>query len=361
MKYYAGLDVAMKETFLCILDETGKRVFESKAPTEPQPIYDELVKSGVPLEKVGLETGSLSNYLTKGLQKLGLEAICIDARKMAAILSVTVNKNDKNDARGIADAMRCNHYKSVNIREDANASLKILIKSRTTLVQTRTTLKNTVRGLLKVYGIRLGDVSHQKFSEKVREHTTVSDHAKIGIKSLLKSYETTHEEIVRVEKTLHKIAKEDEEIRRLMTTPGVGAIVALSYRADMGDPARFEDSQNVGAYYGMTPRQYSSGETVRQGRISKCGAQDVRYLLTEAAIVLLTRSKAWSPLKAWGLKIQKKHGFKKAAVAVGRKLSVILHRMLVTGESFKFSKAELSSALQLESQKGGNTNNSKMS
>lgn len=338
MKYYAGLDVAMKETFICVLDEEGKRVFESKAPTDPQPIYDELAKSGVLLEKIGLETGSLSSYLTKGLQDLGMNAICIDARKMAAILAVTVNKTDKNDARGIADAMRCNHYKSVNIRDDDDGSLKILIKSRTTLVQNRMTLKNTIRGFLKAYGIRLGEVSHQKFSEKVRELTDISDNAKLGIESLLKSYETIHEEIKQIEKALHKIAKEDEIVQCLMTTPGVGAIVALSYKADMGDPTRFENSQSVGAYYGMTPRQYSSGETIKQGRISRCGATDIRYLLTEAAIVLLTRSKAWSPLKAWGLKIQKKHGFKKAAVAVGRKLSIIMHRMLVTGESFRFSR-----------------------
>jgi len=127
MKYYAGLDVAMKETFICILSEEGERIFESKAPTDPQPIYDELVKSGVELEKVGLESGSLSNYLTKGLQDLGVKAMCIDARKMAAILSVTINKTDKNDARGIADAMRCNHYKLVNLRDNDNGSTGVLL------------------------------------------------------------------------------------------------------------------------------------------------------------------------------------------------------------------------------------------
>lgn len=344
MKYYAGLDVAMKETFMCILDENGKRVFESKSATDPQPIYEELKKSGVELEKVGLETGSLSNYLTKGLQKLGLPAVCIDARKMAAILSVTVNKTDKNDARGIADAMRCNHYKAANIREEEDTSLKALIKSRTTLVQSRMTFKNTIRGLLKTYGHRLGEVSHQKFASKVRELENIPEHVFSGIQALLKSYETIHEEIIKIEKQLNKIAKESEEIKRLMTVPGVGVILSLSYKADMGDPTRFENSHNVGAYYGMTPRQYSSGETVKQGRISRCGATDVRYLLTEAAVVLLTRTKTWSSLKAWGLKIQKKHGFKKAAVAVGRKLSIIMHRMMVTGESFKYGKHDAKAA-----------------
>jgi transposase len=345
MKYYAGLDVAMKETFICILSEEGERIYESKAPTDPQPIYDELVKSGVELEKVGLESGSLSNYLTKGLQDLGVKAMCIDARKMAAILSVTINKTDKNDARGIADAMRCNHYKLVNLRDNDNGSTGVLLKSRATLVDSRRTLKNTIRGFLKAYGIRLGAVSNQQFPKTVRDASVeVLSHAKLGMESLLKSYEAMHSEIKKIEKSLNEICKYDEDAKLLMTVPGVGMIVALTYKADMGDPSRFQKSESVGAYYGMTPRQYSSGESVRQGSISRCGSKDVRYLLTESGIVLLTRCKTWSPLRAWGLKLMKKYGLKKAAVAVGRKLSIIMHRMLVTGEVFKYSKADVKAA-----------------
>lgn len=150
MKYYAGLDVAMKETFICIVNEEGERVFESKATTDPFPLYEELSKSGYELEKIGLETGSLSLYLTNGLQELGMNAICIDARKMAAILSVTVNKTDKNDARGIAEAMRCNHYKPIHLQNSQSASLGILLKSRSTLVENRIMLKNTIRESLKL-------------------------------------------------------------------------------------------------------------------------------------------------------------------------------------------------------------------
>ena len=338
MRYYAGLDVSIKATNICVLNEEGKRIFESKASTDPLAIYEELSKSGVELEKVGLETGNLSKYLTKGLQELGVKAICIDARKMAAILSVTVNKTDKNDSRGIADAMRCNHYKAVNIRGDADDSIGIFLSSRSTLVKSRGTFKNTVRGLLKTYGICLGEVSNEKFSETVRASlSSVLSEAKCGIESLLRSYEAMHEEIKKLEKALNQLCKQDEDVKRLMTVPGVGMVVAMTYKTDMGDPTRFEKSESVGAYYGMTPRQYSSGETVKLGRVSRCGSKEVRTLLTEAGIVLLTRTKTWSSLKVWGLKIQKKHGFKKAAMAVGRKLGVIMHRMLITGESFKYS------------------------
>lgn len=338
MKYYAGLDIAMKETFMCIVDEEGERVFESKAPTDPHPIYEELSKSGFKLEKVGLEAGSISGYLTKGLQELGIKAICIDARKMAAILSVTINKTDKNDARGIADAMRTNHYKSVNIRDINNDSIGILLRSRSTLVEIQRTLKNTVRGFLKTYGIRLRGVKSANFSKVVREaYEDIPGEAKLGIESLLKSYEEMLEKVKKIEKSLSKVCKGDEKVKCLMTIPGVGMIVAMTYRASMGDPTRFKKSEAVGAYYGMTPRQYSSGETVRLGGISRCGSKEVRTLLTEAATSLLTRVKSWSSLKAWGLKVQKRHGFKKAVLAVGRKLAVIMHRMLMTGESFRFS------------------------
>ena len=161
-----------------------------------------------------------------------------------------------------------------------------------------------------------------------------------GIEGLLQSYKTVSKEIEKMEESLKKICKQDKEAQLLMTVPGVGMIVALTFKADIGDPTRFKKSESVGAYYGMTPRQYSSGETVRMGGISRCGAKEVRTLLTEAAITLLTRSKSWSSLKVWGLKLMRKYGLKKAAMAVGRKLSVILHRILMTGESFKYGKAE---------------------
>lgn len=338
MKYYAGLDVAMKETFMCVVDEEGKRVFESKASTDPQAICDELSKGGVRLEKIGLEAGNLSKFLTKGLQDLGLNAICIDARKMAAILSVTINKTDKNDARGIADAMRCNHYKAVNLRNCEDNAIGIFLNSRTTLVESRGRLKNTVRGFLKTYGLRLGEVSHDKFSKTVYEVLSGLPAETIcGIEGLLKSYDLMNEQIKKMDKKLNELCKKDEEVQRLMTIPGVGMVVAMTYKSDIGDPTRFEKSASVGAYYGMTPRQYSSGETIKMGRASKCGSKDVRTLLTEAATVMLTRSKTWSSLKVWGLKIMKKHGLKKAAMAVGRKLAVIMHRMLLTGENFRFS------------------------
>ena len=336
MRYYTGLDVAMKDTFICIVDEDGNKVYETKASSTPAAIFESLEKSGFKSEKVGLESGSLTRFLTKGLQTLGVPALCIDSRKMSAILSVTINKTDKNDARGIADAIRCNHYKEIYVKSDEDASVEILLKSRKTLVHLTGILKNTIRGFLKTYGVLLGDLQAKNFAEKVREKfQDIPQEAGDGIESLLKAFETNSSEIDSIDQKIKILTAENKHVKLLMTVPGVGPVIASYFVFSLGEADRFKKSQSVGAYFGMTPRQYSSGETVSMGQISKCGDADMRRLLTNAAMILLTRVKSWSPLKAWGIKIVKKHGLKKAFMAVGRKLAVIMHRMLMTGEVFR--------------------------
>jgi transposase len=340
MKYYSGLDVAMKDTFICIVDEEGNKVYETKASSTPAAIFKSLEISGFQIEKVGIETGSLTRFLIKGLKNLGVPAICIDSRKMSAILSVTINKTDKNDARGIADAIRCNHFKEIYVKSDEDASVEILLKSRKTLVHLSGILKNAIRGFLKTYGVLLGDLQPKNFSEKVREKfQNIPQEAGDGIESLLKSFETNSSEIDIIDQKIKILTAKNKQVKLLMTVPGVGPIIAANFVFSLGEADRFKKSQSVGAYFGMTPRQYSSGETVSMGRISKCGDADMRRLLTNAAMVLMTKTKSWCPLKAWGIKISKKHGSKKAFMAVGRKLAVIMHRMLITGEVFRYTTA----------------------
>jgi len=339
MEYYAGLDVSMKETFICVVDENGKIVYENQELSDVKSLAKHLRSTGFKLAKIGLESGSLSHWLTTGLRKEGLEAICIDARKMAAILSVHVNKTDKNDARGIADAMRCNYYKTVQIKGWDSIAVWSVLKTRKRLIEQRVQLTNSIRGMLKAYGIRLGSVTIEKFTTRVYEVIIeLPDIVKDSISSLLSCVTHLIKEIEGLDKILNAQAAADEEIKLLMTAPGVGKLTAIAYRCALDDPTRFKDPYDVGAYFGLTPRQYSSGETTVQGRISKCGNQEVRTLLIEAACVLLTRSKKWSTLKAWGLKIAKKKGHKKAMVAVARKLSIILYKMLVSKSEFRYTK-----------------------
>lgn len=335
MKHYVGLDVSMKETYICIEDESGKVVYQGSEDTDPERIAEVLKQVQLPIERVGIESGSISHWLVENLRQLEIPAICIDARKMATILSVQVNKTDKNDARGIAQAMRCGLYREVTQKSQHAIEVGTLMGCRKLLVEQKVQTSNAIRGFLKTYGIRLGTTSDVNFANKVREK--LSDEclmAKKSLETLLRTYGSICEELRILTKQVNELAKGNETARRLMTIPGVGSITAMGYMAEIDDPLRFRNGRAVGAYLGMTPIQYSSGETKRQGRISKCGSAEVRCLLMEAATVLLTKSKAWSKLKAWGLKIQRKHGFKKSAMAVGRKLAVIMYRMWIDKTDF---------------------------
>jgi len=339
MKHYVGLDVSMKKTSVCIVNEQGKIVHESDVKTDPHLLADMIEKTGLKIELVGFESGSLSHYLIQGFKERAVPAVCIDARKMSVILSVRINKTDKNDARGIADALRTGTFTRVHDKPHDAVNRSAVLTMRRAMVDHRTQIKNHVRGILKTYGIRLGSVGPTKFSEQVKSHIDHLDglvyrtiEAELGI------FDALHQKIVEIDQELLKIARQDKKVHLLMTVPGIGEITALTYQAEIFDPTRFTDSRKVGAYLGMTPTQYSSGETQKQGRASKCGNKELRSLLNEAALVVLTRSKKWSKLKAWGLRLMRKKGVKKACMAVGRKLAVIMHRMLLTEKPFIYGE-----------------------
>lgn len=214
-----------------------------------------------------------------------------------------------------------------------------VLKARRTLLSQRTHMANSIRGLLKPYGIRLGAATRSNFSAKVRLIVEGLDPlVLISFEGLLRAHDLLCEEISKMDVLMKEIAKHTPKVAVLMTMPGVGLVTALSFIAEIDDPSRFDDSRNVGAYLGLTPRQYSSGETVRQGRISKCGDREMRSLLYEAAVVMMTRTKSWNRLKVWGLRLRKQIGMKKAGVALGRKMAVVMHRMLVTGEEFRYGE-----------------------
>ena len=299
-------------------------------------IFSEIQKTGLTIEKCAIESSSLSRWLEQELLKKGLTTICVDARKMSRVLSININKTDKNDARLIAEALRCGFYTEVYSKSQEHVELNILMGSRRTLIETATKLKNTIRGHLKAFGIRLGTANNQKFSEIVIEAIkTRTGAVQVGVNGLLASFQHTIGQIQILETKIEALAREDEDVKLLTTIPGVGVITAYTFISSLGDPKRFKNSRAVGAYLGMTPTQYSSGETKKQGRVSKCGDPEVRALLNECAFVILYATKSWSCLKAWGQKIKKKRGHKKAVMAIGRKLAVLMHRMLITRKAFE--------------------------
>jgi transposase len=339
MKHYIGLDISLKTTAICIVDQDGKNVFEEAVVTDPVTITAVIKNTKLSVEKVAIESGSISHWLQQELSKRGLPIICIDAHKMSKVLAININKTDKNDARLIAEALRCNFYSQVQPKSQNNAELQILINSRRTLSNVAVELKNTIRGHLKVYGIFLGQLGAKKFLEKVSKAIADKpEHVHEAISGLLGAYGQAIKQKLLLEERIEELAKHDEDIKLLTTIPGVGILIAFTFKAHLGDPNRFKTSKAVGAYFGMTPRQYSSGETHHQGRVSKKGSPEVRFLLNEAATVMMYNTKSWCRPKAWGLKLKKKKGHKKATMALGRKLAITMHRMLITKKPFEFGE-----------------------
>ena len=255
MKHYIGLDVSMQETAICVLNEEGRIVYEGMKPTDPESLANHINTLNIDVKVVGVESGSISNWLVKSLQERDIPVVCVDARQMSAILSVKNNKNDKNDARGIAKAMKAEMYTVVHLKSSKDVEVGTLLSSRRILIGIRTKLKNSVRGLLKGYGIRLKTTARVSFSELVEKTITeLSDSTKLAIRSVLASYHAIDEQIKGIDECLLKYAAESEDVKLLMTVPGVGKITALCFVAAIGDPKRFKNSRDVGTYVGMTPR-----------------------------------------------------------------------------------------------------------
>ena len=274
MKYYTGLDVSMKTTSICIIDQNGAIKFEETVPTDPVTISAVIHATKLDIEKIAIESEYISHWLVQELERRDLPIICIDSRQMSKVLSLNINKTDKNDARLIAEALRCGFYSEVHQKSQDNVETRILINSRRTLKNISVQLKNTIRGHLKAFGVRLQPAGNKKFVELVNE--TLKDKSKIvqcGIKQLLEAFAHICRQIDQLEKKLEALAENDEDVQLLQTIPGVGLITAFTFKVYLGDPHRFKTSKAVGAYFGMTPRQYSSGETQRHGGVSK---QDLR-------------------------------------------------------------------------------------
>lgn len=337
MSYYTGLDVSLKTTFISTIDCEGTIVNEAEVETSVEEISAYLQAHSGPYKALGIESGQLSIPLSKGLRKRGFNVICVDARHMAAALSARINKNDKNDARGIAQMMRAGLYKEVQVKTDEVCQFKVLLGSRKQLVSNRQQIKGSIRGLLKIWGIRIGTKSSEFIDEVDKKINELDIISKEAINGLLKSLKSIEESLLDLDQIMVRQGKNNEDVKRLMSVPGVGIVTALTFKATLDNPERFSKSETVGAYMGLTPKQYASGEVNRQGSISKMGPLMCRSMLYEAAFSLLIRCKRPSKLKSWGLKLVKKKGLKKATVAVARKLAVVMHRILVDKTEFIYS------------------------
>ena len=269
MRYFAGLDVSLEETAICIVDEAGRIVREARVASEPDALvafFDEL---GMTMERVGLETCSLTAWLHHGLSEAGIPAVCIEARQAKAAMGAMPNKTDRNDARGIAQIMRTGWYRAVHVKSPSCRSWRALLTARRMVLNKRRDVENGVRALLREAGLKVGTPSRKDFPARVRE-LAAGDALLTGlVESLLSVISIMTDEVARLTKRVLEEVRVEPTCRHLMTVPGVGPLTALAFRATVDRPDRFRRSRDVGAHLGLTPRRYQSGETDVQGRISR--------------------------------------------------------------------------------------------
>src|SRR5712675_2270479 len=330
MDHFAGLDVSVKETSICIVDDTGRIVREVKVASEPEALLQVLGNPIYRFKRIGLEAGPLSQWLFSALAEAGLPVICVETRHMRAVLQAQINKTDRNDARGMAQMMRAGLYRPVHVKTLRSQKLRMLLTHRKLLQSKAIAIDNDLRGTLRNFGLKVGVVGTVKFEARIKELVENLPDLAVLVEPLLM--------VRRVLREQFAIVRDDEVCRRLMTVPGVGPVVALTYRATVDVPARFRNSKAVGAVFGLTPSKYQSGQINRTGAISKCGDEMMRVMLYEAAQIMLVRLAKWSWLKAWAMKIARHRGMKKAIVALARRLAVIMHRIWVDGTEFRWTR-----------------------
>jgi transposase len=338
MEHFAGLDVSVNETSVCIVDDAGRIIREVKAASEPDALLAVLKNPAYRFKRIGLEAGPLSQWLYSALGEANLPVICVETRHMRAVLKAQINKTDRNDARGIAQMMRAGLYRPVHVKTLRSQKLRMLLTHRKLLQSKAIAIDNDLRGTLRNFGLKVGAVGTAKFEARIKELIENLPDLAALIEPLLVVRRVLREQIAVLYRRLLAIVRDDEVCRRLMTVPGVGPVVALTYRATVDVPARFRNSRAVGAVLGLTPCKYQSGESDYTGAISKCGDEMMRVMLYEAAQILLVRSTRWSWLKAWAMQIARRRGMKKAIVALARRLAVVMHRIWIDGTEFCWTR-----------------------
>lgn len=330
-----GLDLGDRHSHYCVLSEVGEVVEEGRIATTEAALRKHF--AGEPRQRMALECGTHSPWVSRLLKELGHQVIVANARQIPA-LTASHSKNDRNDAQSLARFAYCDpkilapiQHRSVERQRDLN-----LIQARDTLVRARTMIINSVRGLVKSGGGRLPKCDANAFAKRVKGE--IATELETAVNPLLEQTQTLTTQIQTLEKQIEKLAEKYPEIVRLRTVPGVGPLIATAYVLTLDRPEIFSNSRQAGAFLGLRPRQRDSGDSQPQCRISKRGNRYLRRLLVQGAHYILGQHGKDSSLRRWGLHLADsggKRGKKRAIVAVARKLAVLLHRLWKTGENFQ--------------------------
>jgi transposase len=335
MEYYAGIDVSLECSSLCVVNGTGKVVREGRAASEPAALITWFGSLGLGLTRIGLEAGPLSQWLFVAMREAGLVVELLETRHVHDAFKAMLVKSDRNDARGIAQLMRLGWFRPVHCKSMDAQEVRAVLTARKLVQTKRLDIENSLRGILRGFGLKVGKTTDRGFAGRIRELVKGHPSLETVVEALLAVRAVLLREFNAFEKRVRAMARSEARTKLLMSTPGVGPIVALTYAAAIDDPARFKSSKQVGPHFGLTPKKYQSGETDYSGRISKIGDASVREALYQAAHVMLIKPvKGCTQLKSWAMRIARRAGMSKAKVALARKLAVILHRMLANATPF---------------------------
>jgi transposase len=340
MEHYAGIDVSLECSSVCVVDGGGKIVREAVVASEPEALIGWFRSLGIGLARIGLEAGPLSQWLYAAMKQAGLAVELLETRHVRDAFKAMPVKSDRNDARGIAQLMRLGWFRPVHCKSIGAQEVRAVLTARKLVQSKLLDVENSLRGILRGFGLKVGKTTARSFAGRIQE--LVEGHPVLEAigEALLLVRSVLLREFNAFEKRVRAMSRCDARTRLLMSTPAVGPIVALTYAAAVDDPARFKSSKQAGAHFGLTPKRYQSGETDRSGRISKIGDASVREALYQAAHVMLTKPvKGCTPLKSWAMRIARRAGMAKAKVALARKLAVILHRMLANATPFNAAAA----------------------
>lgn len=341
MTRYVGLDVHSKQSTFVIQDEAGQLVAEGSIPTTGEGFREFVERFQLePGTLVGLESGTIAFFTAQRLMDLKLEVRVIDAREVRVKASRPLQKSDRRDAFEICDGLRRGIYRSiVSVPVSSLQTLRRTLSRRRHFVRTRATQVTAVKRLLREAGLGSLARSLQGRSSWTKLSETLSNEPQL--RQFVALHEAmwicAQEQVATLEENIRRLALEWEaEIRRLMTAPGVGLIVATTTLAVLADARRFPSAKHVASYVGLTPSTFQSGDRDVHGRITKRGSSELRSMLCEAAHHAQRQS---SPLNPYFRKIAARRGYRMAIVAVAHRLCRILYSMLRHGTDFDLQKA----------------------
>jgi transposase len=329
--------VSLEQTSVCVVDGAGRIVRKAKVASEPEALMAWFAPHGVSMTWIRLEAGPLSQWLFAAMEKAGLPVSLLEIRRVRSAFKAMTVKTDRKDTLGIAHLMRMGWFRPVHCKSLAAQEVRSLLTACKLLLSKRLDIEFSLRGALIGCGLKVGLTTPKTFAGRVRELTQGQATLEAIAEAMLKACDALIKEGKELESRLLKQSRRDKRVQLLMTTPGVGALTALTFAAAIDDAGRFSSSRMVGAYFGLTPRKYQSGETDVTGRISKVGDHVVRVAIYEAANVVLTRPVKGSALKSWAQGVAKRAGMKKTKVALARKLAVVMHQMLRSGKAFSLT------------------------